>query len=182
MATAKTTAKEAPVQEETKATPLGKLKAQAEIMGIEFRDDITEKALRQKLLTALEDAQEGNTVLDNKELNALNRESHKLVRCIITPMASHMKDHQGQIFSVGNSVLGYISKYVLFNTEYHVPKIIVDHIKNVETQFFVKRKVNGEQITESKMGRAFSVDILPNLTEEELADLAKNQLARSAID
>ena len=161
-------------------TSFDKLKTQAQIMGIEYRDDITEKALRKRLMDTLAAAQEGD-VLTNAELTELSQESNKLIRCIITPTASHMKDLQGQLFSVGNSVLGYISKYILFNAEYHVPKIILDHIKQVETQYFVNKKVNGQIVKESKMAKAFSVQELPNLTKTELAELAKAQAARGAV-
>lgn len=168
------------LNKDVETTTFDKLKAQAQIMGVDFRDDITEKGLRKQLMDALEQAQEGD-VLTNAQRTELERDSTRLIRCIITPMASHMKDHQGQLFSVGNSVLGYISKYILFNAEYHVPKIILDHIKTVETQYFVTKVINGEQVKESKMRPAFGVQELPNLTAEELADLAKSQMARSAI-
>lgn len=161
-------------------TAFDKLKAQAQIMGVEYRDDITEKALRKRLMDVLEQAQEGE-VLTNAELTALNQESNKLVRCIVTPMGAHMKDLQGQLFSVGNSVLGYVSKYILFNAEYHIPKIILDHIQQVETQFFVNKTINGQKVKESKMTKAFGVQILPDLTKEELAELAKAQAARGMV-
>ena len=58
---------------------------------------------------------------------------------------------------------------------------ILDHIKQVETQYFVNKKVNGQIVKESKMAKAFSVQELPNLTKTELAELAKAQAARGAV-
>lgn len=164
---------------EAEPTLLDKLKTQAQLMGVDYLEDITERALRAKLLEALGNAQEGD-VLTNAELEAINKDSNRLMRCIVTPMAAHTKNLQGQLFSVGNSRMGFISKYVLFNEEYHIPKIIYDHIKEVETQFFVDVKVNGERVKQSKMAKAFGIQDLPPLTEEELKELAKVQYARNA--
>ena len=163
-----------------KPTQLELLKTQAEIMGIEYREDITEQALRKQLMDALAQADTGETI-SHADRKKLIKESMKLERVIISPNATHMKEHQGQLFSVGNSILGYVSKFVLFNAEYHVPKIILDHIKSQKMQYFATKVVNGEQLRESKLRPMYTVEVLEPLTKEELADLAKSQAARQSI-
>lgn len=163
-----------------KPTQLELLKTQAEIMGIEYREDITEQALRKQLMDALAQADSGETI-SHADRKKLIKESMKLERVIISPNATHMKEHQGQLFSVGNSILGYVSKFVLFNAEYHVPKIILDHIKDQKMQYFTSKVVNGEQLRESKLRPMYTVEVLEPLTKEELEDLAKSQAARQSI-
>lgn len=163
-----------------KPTQLELLKTQAEIMGIEYREDITEQALRKQLMDALAQADSGETI-SHADRKKLIKDSMKLERVIISPNATHMKEHQGQIFSVGNSILGYVNKFVLFNAEYHVPKIILDHIKDQKMQFFTTKVVNGEQLRESKLRPMYTVEVLDPLTKEELEDLAKSQAARHSI-
>lgn len=162
-------------------TELELLKAQADVMGITYKSNITAKTLRKNLMDALteDDDSEG---MSNADRNLLEAENTKLVRVIVTPMASHMKDHQGQLFAVGNAILGVISKYVLFNAEYHIPKIILNHIQEQEMQYFVRAKVNGQDVRESRMRKAFSVEVLDPLTADELKELGRSQENRNAVD
>lgn len=157
------------------------LKTQADILQLKYKSNVTAKTLRKNIMNALseDDDSEG---ISNNERQEMIKENTKLIRCIIMPVAPHMRDYQGQIFSAGNSALGIISKYVLFNTEFHVPNILLKQIKAQEMQFFVKRTVNGEEFRESKLRKAFNVEILDPLTEEELKELARNQENRNAID
>lgn len=167
-------------KEDVKPTELEMLQAQADIMGIPYRNGITVKALRKELLEALTD--DVGEELTNTKRSDIEREATKLIRCIVTPMASNMKEHQGQLFAVGNAVLPVIAKYILFNAEYHVPQIILDHIKAQELQYFVTAKVSGRDVRVPKMRKAFSVEILDPLTDEELKELARSQENRNAVD
>lgn len=162
-------------------TEIELLKTQADILGLEYKGNVSARALRKQILDTLNNADDSEG-MSNDDRVAAEAESTKLIRCIVMPNAAHMRDYQGQLFSVGNSLLNSVSKYVLFNTEYHVPKIILDHIQAAEMQFFVTRKVNGREVRESKMTRAFNVTILDPLTKEELAELARSQENRNAIE
>lgn len=175
-----TTPKTSAAKEESTNPRLDMLKAQAAILGVEYREDVTENALRKLLLDALNQADTGETIT-NAERKKVAEDSTKLVRCIVSPNNPQQKEYQGQLFSVGNSVIGYISKFVLFNAEYHVPQIILDHIQDQQMQYFVNKKVGKNTVRESKLRPAYTVSILPALTKEELEELAKNQLARTAI-
>lgn len=170
-----------PLEKDNMPSELELLKTQADILQLKYKSNVTAKTLRKQIMEALaeDDDSEG---LSNKERQEMINENTKLVRCIIMPVASHMRDYQGQIFSAGNSALGIISKYVLFNTEYHVPNILLKQIQAQEFQYFVKRNVNGEEFRESKMRKAFNVEILDPLTDDELKELARNQENRNAIE
>lgn len=162
-------------------TEIELLKTQADILGLEYKGNISAKALRKQIMDTLNAADDSEGMSDNDRATA-EKDSIKLIRCIVMPNAAHMRDYQGQLFSVGNSLINAVSKYVLFNVEYHVPKIILDHIQQQEMQFFVTRKVNGREIRESKMTRAYSVTILDPLTDEELKELARSQENRNAVE
>ena len=169
------------LEKDTMPSELELLKTQADILKLKYKSNVTAKTLRKQIMDELagDDDSEGLSQNDREEMI---KENTKLIRCIIMPVAPHMRDYQGQIFAAGNSALGIISKYVLFNTEFHVPNILLKQIKAQEMQFFIKRTVNGEEFRESKMRKAFNVEILDPLTPEELKELARNQENRNAIE
>jgi hypothetical protein len=91
----------------------------------------------------------------------------------------------GEIFSVGNDVIGEVKRYVPFNIDsgWHIEKIIYDMLKSKECTVFVnKRNKNGDRIQEAKQIKAYGITVLPPLSKEELEELAASQRARHAID
>lgn len=167
--------------ETVQLSQLEMLRGQADLMGVSYGANLSERALRKLLLDTLNADQDGGTYT-NEERLTLEQDSKRLIRCVITPIDPLLKEHDGEFFSVANSVLQFNTKFVMFNTEYHVPKILLDHIKAQEFQFFVTTVVDGKKVRTPKMGKKFSVVELAPLTKEELADLAQNQMARQAID
>jgi len=168
-------------KEAAQPTELENLKTQADILKLDYKANITAKDLRKQIMAELTsfDDSEGTSEKDRADMIA---ENTKLVRCMVMPVAAHMRDYQGQLFGAGNSVLGIVSKFVLFNTEYQVPNIILKQIQAQEMQFFTTRRVNGQDVRESKMRKAFNVDILDQITQEELDELSRSQENRHAID
>lgn len=160
---------------------LDNLKTQADIMGIAYNPKVTAKDLRKQLLASLAEDDDGDENT-GEERQRIEREAMKLVRCIITPMDNQLKEHQGQIFTIGNSIIPMTAKFVLFDEIYHLPKIMVDHIKEQQMQYFVNEKRNGKTVRVSRMRKAYSVQELEPLTKEELAELARSQENRNAVD
>lgn len=162
--------------------PLEMLKGQADLLKISYPSNITATTLRSRIMEALVDADDTDGI-SNKELKELENENLKLVRVMVMPIAQHMRDYEGKIYSVGNSVLPMVTKYVAFNVEYHVPQIILNHILAEERQFFVQRKLaNGGTVREPRIGKAYNVEFLEALTKEEIKELARSQENRNAID
>lgn len=113
----------------------------------------------------------------------LRRESTKLVRISINCMNPNMREHEGMIFTVSNSIVGTHKKYVPFNTPWHVPKIIADHIEERQCQIFTTTKgPRGNKIRKGKLIKEYAVEYLPALTKKELDDLAKKQAMANNID
>ena len=115
----------------------------------------------------------------------LQAEATKLVRIRVTCMNPAKKEWEGEIFTSGNANVGSISKYVPFNSDdgWHVPRILLNMIKERQCQIFVSKKDSRGNMTRTgKLIKEFAVEILDPLTTEELAELAARQAATKAID
>lgn len=161
-------------------TELETLKAQATEMGIQFHTNIGVEALKAKI-AAREAETPAEPMSENDRIRKIREDALKLVRVIVTPMDVLKKDYTGEILSVSNSVLGTVKKLVLFNEPYHLPQILVDELREKKCQVFTSRKDNNNLIREAKLINAYGIQVLPPLTEEELEDLRKSQLARSSV-
>ena len=95
------------------------------------------------------------------------------------------KEWEGEIFTVGNAVVGSVKKYVPFNADegWHVPYIIYEALRERQCQIFVSSKTkNGVTMRQGKMIKEYAIEVLPPLTEEELKDLAQRQAMAKSID
>ena len=171
---------------------LSTLKSRADLLGVSYHPSIGVEKLREKLATAMENIEpknEGtgiNVEAETKEQKRLRllQEATKLVRIRVTCMNPAKKEWEGEIFTVGNNVVGTIKKYVPFNADegWHVPHILYEMLKERQCQVFVSSKTkNGVTIRQGKMIKEFAIEVLPPLTEEELKDLAQRQAMAKSI-
>jgi hypothetical protein len=118
---------------------------------------------------------------------ALQRKYMKLVRCRIQNLDPKKKDLHGEIFTVGNEVLGTVSKFIPYgevtDEGYHVPYCI---FRQLETRKFVnitvtKDRRTGKEIVKTNMAKEFSIEVLPQLTKNQLMTLATAQAAAGSI-
>lgn len=108
------------------------LKAKAEELGIEYKSNIsTEKLLElvygegsPKEVIKEEKKVENVKLTEGQKKAAARKEALELVRVIVTPMDIDKKELAGEIISCGNSLTGMIKKFVQYNVEWHIPKII----------------------------------------------------------
>jgi len=116
----------------------------------------------------------------------LYAEQMKLVRVRIQNLNPAKKDLPGEIFTVANSFLGAVRKFVPYGEQtengYHLPFIIYQQLKNREFLQIKVRKVNGKEQIETSMAREFALEVLPQLTTQELARLAATQAAAKGMD
>lgn len=175
---------------ETKVDELTLLKERADLMGIKYHPSIGLIALKEKVNTALTNAEEEETAAAKKETPGQERarliaEATKLIRIRLTCMDPNKKGWPGEIFTISNDVVGTVRKYVPFNAEdgYHVPNIIYKHLKRKKRQAFKNVKArNGMEIKQGYLVPAFSIEVLPPLTPEELKELAQRQALNRSID
>ena len=118
----------------------------------------------------------------------LLNENMKLVRVRVTNMDPKKADLQGEFFTVANEYLGTITKFVPYgevtDDGYHVPYCIY---KMLLARKFLqinsrKNKKTGQLDVSQQWVREFALDILPDLTEKELHQLATEQAATGRID
>ena len=113
------------------------------------------------------------------------KEATKLIRIRVTCMNPNKKEWEGEIFTVSNSVVPTLKKFVPFNAEdgWHVPQMIVNMIEERKCQVFKTVKgPKGEKIRKGHMVPEFSIEYMDSLTETELGDLAKTQAMANNLD
>lgn len=127
-----------------------------------------------------------NGLKQSKEATLRQRilqDSMRLVRCRITNLDPKKKDLGGEIISVGNRYIGTVKKFIPFGEQtengYHIPKVIFDELAG--RQFLhvktTRNKQTGQITVDTKYVKEFALEVLPQLTESELAELAAAQTA-----
>jgi len=135
------------------------------------------------IASAGEEAANNRQSVGQAKLNA-RRKAMSLIRINVSCNDPMKTSWTGELISAGNDVVGSITKYVLFNTVdgYHVPKIVYNTLKDKMCTVFVNKKINGQMSKVAKQIKAYTIEVLPQLTVEELAELGKEQQARGATD
>ena len=173
--------------EEMQTANLDAMKATATRMGISYHPSIGAEKLAEKIKAKREeDPEPPATPLSPaaeetraQQVRRLRTEALALVRIRVTCMNPSKKDIEGEIFTVGNSILGTVRKYVPFNSDepWHVPQIIYDMMRTRKCQVFVKeRSKNGVAFKKGKLINEFAIEVLPPLTEKELQELSQRQV------
>ncbi len=106
----------------------------------------------------------------------LKKEANLLVRVRIACMNPNRREHDGEIFTAGNSVVGTFRKMVPFDAIWHVPAIILKMIEDRQCQVFTTvTGPKGQKSRRGKLVKEFAVEYLDPLTGPELKDLAQRQ-------
>jgi len=114
---------------------------------------------------------------DQERRIRLKKEANTLVRVRVTCMNPAKREWDGEIFTVANSVVGTIKKMVPFDTIWHVPQFILNHIESSQYQTFYKFRDprTGQETRRGKLVKEFAIERLPELSEAQLHDLAQRQ-------
>lgn len=164
------------------------LKRQADLLGVQYAKNIGVDALRKRVAQALEadpeDAPKVTAAKPSEPTRAqLRAEAAKKIRVRISCHDPMKKEYQGEIFTVMNSVVGVFKEFVQFDHPWHVSNIILQQIREKKyQQFYTTKDSRGNKVRKGKLVNAYSVEVLPPLSKEELAALAADQKARGAID
>ena len=201
----------APEEQAQQPSELDMLKSRAKLMGITFSNNIGLDALKTKIeehkqaseaktqtqtqVTAQTDMQQAESQTENqkKKVKTLSLRSHlqkekmKLVRLRITNLDPKKKDLPGEILTIGNEYLGTVRKFVPFgeatDNGYHVPYCLYEMMRDRKFLSIKTRKgPKGQTIVEQQMVREFALEILPPLTEAELARLSAAQLSAGGVE
>jgi len=171
------------------------LKSRADLLGISYHPSIGLEKLREKVAAAMKDEPDepkkevppaaASAETEGARRQRLVEEATRLVRIRLTCMDPLKKEWDGEILTVGNSLVGTLRKYIPFNADegWHVPHMMYEELRDRQCQVFVSRKdARGNTVREGKLIKAFAIEVLPPLTAEELHDLAQRQAMAKAID
>lgn len=116
----------------------------------------------------------------------MRKDAFKLIRVRIQCMNPLKKSMQGEVFTVSNSVVGTYRKFVPYNVEseegWLVPQIMLNMIKERKFNQIRYEKKNGLQIPKAHLVKEFAIEILPQLTKEELKELAQRQAMSRSVE
>ena len=115
-------------------------------------------------------------------------EEMKLVRLRITCLNPNKRNWHGEILTVSNRFLGIVKKYIPFDEAsadgYHVPYVIYKQLKArkfLDIKTFRDKQTGRTRITQ-KWVPEFAVEILPQLTKDDLGKLAAAQAAAGGVE
>ena len=176
------------------------LKVRAEELGLSYNSNIKNEALAElitnaengltpEIVAAAKEAEEVakklvaekpvEVAVENKAKTVgqvkaeARKNAMKLVRCIVTSMDKDKADLSGEIISCGNSMTGMIKKFIPFGKEWHVPVVILETLKDKKMLMTRDRRTDKGTVKEHYEVSQYNVQILPDLTQEELNRLLK---------
>lgn len=160
------------------------LEQRASKLGIGFNAKTSDEILAAKIEQKLSTADTDKPIHEIKDREYQYKEAMRLVRVIVTPTTAEMREYEGEIFTVSNSLIGTVKRFVPFGKEqgWHIENILYQTLKEKQIQIFQKKRVNGQEVVDPKLIPAFSIVVLPDLTEEELKKLAETQKARQSVE
>lgn len=109
------------------------------------------------------------------------REEHlKLVRVVLTAMSPFEKQLKGTMITVGNKTLGNVTRYIPFDVEWHVEKMVLDTLRDRKFRHRVEHKdrVTGRVSYSNRFLPAYAINELEPLTEQERKELCRAMKAR----
>jgi len=161
----------------------------ADLMGLTYKKNISTDKLRELVNgeiapaeTKVEPKKKGAKTQDEVRAD-FRAEQTALERVILTCNDPQMKDWETTPYlHVSNAVLSLPRITIPFGVEWHVPKIYLDLIKNQNCTITVKSKdEQGRPITVPKEIKKYNVQMLPPLSQEELAELKQSQIMRDGV-
>ena len=181
--------------DDVEVSELETLKAQADVMGIRYGENIGVETLRKRIADRLgnsdtKDAEEEEStenaskpVSKTPDIKAIRDDALRLIRVRVVPMDSNKRDYHGDVFSAGNNAVPTVKRYIPFNEITHIENILYKQLKAKKYLYFVSKKhPNGVESRESRSANAYNIEVLPPLTPAELEELKKSQLMRGSID
>lgn len=178
------------------ATPdlseLDLLKLRAKQLGIEFHHAIGAVKLSKMIEAELNPTTEAPTgqnvpmatrTSKNKMRVAQSKSANRLVRIRVSNLNPAKKEWPGEVYTVANSVVGSIRKYVPFNNDrgWHVPQMMLNMMQEKECQIFFTEKTARGDIRKGKIIKELAIEIMEPLTAPELKDLADQQALNRSI-
>lgn len=161
------------------------LKQQADTLGIKYSPNIGVETLKNKISAVIEAPVEEKTETQKVDARqALWDDAMRLVRLEIHNVNPAKSSLKGEFYTVANKIIGKVTKFVPYGDagkSYHVPNCIYQLLE--EKKYLAFRDdssaPNGKK---TELIPEFNNKVLTPLTQEELEELKKAQLAGNHID
>ena len=175
---------------------LAALKERAKMMGLKLSPKIGLERLKAKIEAKLnptveEDVDPGEETEIQRKARIRKKqitEQMVLIRCRIANLNPSKRDLRGEIFTVANKYVGTVRKIIPYgeatDNGYHIPNIIYEQLK---TRKFLQvntrndRSAGNQIVVDQRWVPEFSIEVLPQLTPEELDKLAASQAAAGGV-
>ena len=175
---------------------LAALKERAKTMGLKVSPKIGLERLKAKIEAKLnpsteEDVDPGEETEVQRKARIRKKqisEQMVLVRCRIANLNPSKRDLRGEIFTVANKYVGTVRKFIPYgeatDNGYHIPQILYEQLK---TRKFLQvntrndRAAGNQIVVDQRWVPEFSIEVLPQLTQEELDKLAASQAAAGGV-
>jgi hypothetical protein len=114
---------------------------------------------------------------EGQRKNRLRREAMALVRVRVSCMDPQKKNLKGELLCISNKNFGTVQRFIPFNREWHIEKVLYDGLMEKEYMVFDREKTGraGIEVVTPRNVPAFNIQVLPPLTKGELKDLAQRQ-------
>ena len=170
---------------EKSVSELDILKQQADTLGIKYSPNIGVETLKNKISAVIEAPAEEKTETQKVDARqALWNDAMRLVRPEIHNVNPAKSSLKGEFYTVANKIIGKVTKFVPYGDagkSYHVPNCIYQLLE--EKKYLAFRDdssaPNGKK---TELIPEFNNKVLTPLTQEELEELKKAQLAGNHID
>lgn len=161
------------------------LKQQADTLGIKYSPNIGVETLKNKISAVIEAPVEEKTETQKVDARQeLWNDAMRLVRLEIHNVNPAKSSLKGEFYTVANKIIGKVTKFVPYGDagkSYHVPNCIYQLLE--EKKYLAFRDdssaPNGKK---TELIPEFNNKVLNPLTQEELEELKKAQLAGNHID
>lgn len=160
------------------------LMARADKLGISYSNNIGLETLRKRIEAKLDEADKAEEEVKHtpSPLQEKRKEALQLVRVNITSMENTKNNLSGEIFTVSNNAIGTVKRYIPFGQDWHIERIFLDTLREKQFQRFTSVNTTNGSVRRAMLVPAYAIQELPPLTEKELDELRKSQMARNSIE
>ena len=150
------------------------LLSRAATLGISVHHNAKNETIAAKISAALKEDEPEAT----SPKASLKKEQMELKRVIVTSNDPMKADQTGDILRVSNKLTGNVAFYFPFGKPWHIPKIVLDAVREKKLFLHSARK-DGREVV-ARTVPAYNIQELPSLTEKELERITAKQAAMSA--
>ena len=171
-----------PTQDTPVIDELSMLKQRADLMGIKYAPNISLETLKERVNKAMADEESDPKIqsvgagVPNDPYAEERAQQSALVHVIVVchdPSKNHL---ESELLAVENNLVRD-KRVVFFGKEWHITRALLESLRDRKYQAFRKLKTAQGEVHKPYLVPAYSIQELAPLTESELAQIARKQLA-----